>query len=122
MVMTPPHIHMQVEVLLSAGLLAMRTVGEPGAQGAVVTGMQGMGVSTPSAAAVAEATAGLDGVMHMPKGMMFTMGTKSMMFAAGMLEHMVLFTGRTVKVPGAAPKLHISVAPLTTRLAMGNPP
>jgi hypothetical protein len=43
------------------------------------------------------------------------------MFAAGMFEHMVLFTGRTVKVPGAAPKLHINVAPETTSIAIKGP-
>jgi hypothetical protein len=43
------------------------------------------------------------------------------MFAAGMFEHMVLFTGSTVKVPGAAPKLHINVAPETTKLAIWDP-
>jgi hypothetical protein len=37
----------------------MRTVVEPTTQGAGVTGTQGMGVNTPSAAEVAEATEGL---------------------------------------------------------------
>lgn len=46
----------------------MVTVGEPGIQGAVVTGMQGIGVKTPNAAAVAEATVGFAGDEHMPKG------------------------------------------------------
>jgi hypothetical protein len=36
--------------------------------------MHGMGVSTPKAAAVAAATEGFAGDMHMPKGMMFTKG------------------------------------------------
>jgi len=112
--MAPPQLHMHWEVLLSAGMVATITVVDPGAQGAVVTGTQGMGVSTPSAADVAEATEGLVMDMHMPKGMMFTMGMLSMMFAAGMLEHMVLLVGMTVRVPGAAPKEHISVAPETT--------
>ena len=120
MVITPPHMHMHVEVLLRAGMLALITVGDPGAQGAVVAGIHGMGVNTPKAAAVAAATVGLAGHMHMAKGMIFNMGTKSMIFATGMFEHMVLFTGRTVKAPGAAPKLHINEAPLTTRLAMMN--
>ncbi len=40
-------------------MLAMRTVGEPGIHGAVVFGMHGMGVSTPLAADVADATVGL---------------------------------------------------------------
>lgn len=74
-VMTPPHMHMQVEVLLRAGMLAMRTVGEPGVQGAVVAGIHGMGVKTPNAAAVAAMTVGFAGLMHMAKGMIFTIGT-----------------------------------------------
>lgn len=50
-------------------------VGLPGAQGDVVTGIQGMGVRTPSAAAVAEATVGLANELHIPKGRILTMGT-----------------------------------------------
>jgi hypothetical protein len=71
---TPPQVHMHVEVLFKAGILAMSTVGEPGVQGATITGIHGMGVNTPMAAAVAAATVGFDGLMHIPKGMMFTMG------------------------------------------------
>ena len=74
MVMTPAHEHMQVEVLFKAGCFPIMTVSDPGVQGDVVTGMQGIGVSTPSAAAVAEATVGLAMDMHMPKVGMFTMG------------------------------------------------
>ena len=72
---TPPHAHMHVEVLFKAGILAMRTVGDPGVHGATTTGMHGMGVKTPNAAAGAAATAGFAGLIHAPKGMMFTMGT-----------------------------------------------
>lgn len=72
---TPPHAHMQVEVLFKAGILAMRTVGDPGVHGATTTGTHGIGVNTPNAAAVAATTAGFAGLIHAPKGMMFTMGT-----------------------------------------------
>ena len=51
------------------------TIGEPGAQGAGVTGTHGIGVNTPKAAAVADATAGLAMDMHMPKGGMLVIGT-----------------------------------------------
>ncbi len=74
MLITPPQVHMHLQVLFKAGVPPIITVGEPGAQGAVVTGIHGCGVSTPDAAAVAEATCGLDGVVHMPKGAMFIMG------------------------------------------------
>ncbi len=46
------------EVSFNAGILAMVTVGDPGAHGVGVTGMQGIGVNTPNAAAVAAATIG----------------------------------------------------------------
>jgi hypothetical protein len=64
----------RIEVSSSAGWLASIMVGAPGDQGVVVFGMQGMGVSTPSAAAVAEATTGFEGLVHIPKGMMLTIG------------------------------------------------
>jgi hypothetical protein len=82
-VITPPQVHMQVHVLFRAGMLPIMQVAEPGVQGDVVTGMQGIGVNTPRAAAVAEATVGLAIDMHIPKGGMLVIGTKSMMFAAG---------------------------------------
>jgi len=72
--MTPPHMHISVEVLSRVGIIASITVGAPGTHGATVMGMHGIGVSTPIAAAVAAATVGFDGEMHMPKGMMFTIG------------------------------------------------
>ena len=53
---------------------SMSTVGAPTIQGAAVAGTHGIGVSTPSAAAVAAATVGFAGDEHMPKGMMLTSG------------------------------------------------
>jgi hypothetical protein len=55
-------------------MFPMSTVGDPGVQGAAVTGIQGIGVRTPRAAAVAEATVGFAMELHMPNGMIFTMG------------------------------------------------
>ena len=75
-VMTPPHEHWHVQVLVSAGAPLICTVGEPGFHG-VVTGRHGCGVNTPSAADVAAATCGFDKVMHIPNGMMLTFGAKS---------------------------------------------
>ena len=68
-------MHMHFEVSFKAGICAMSTMGEPGVQGAVVFGTQGIGVSTPRAADVAEATVGFASELHMPNGMIFTMGT-----------------------------------------------
>jgi hypothetical protein len=68
--------------------------------------MQGIGVSTPNAAAVAAATAGFAGDMHMPNGMMFTKGTLSMMFASGWFPVLTRFTGSTTRLLGAMPIMH----------------
>jgi len=82
-------------VLLSAGILPIKTVGEPGTQGAGSTGTQGIGVNTPSAAAVAAATVGLAKDEHMPNGKTFNIGLLSMMFASGG-PVIVRFWGRTI--------------------------
>ena len=87
--------------------------GEPGTHGAMVMGMQGMGVNTPSAAAVAAITIGLAMDWHMPKGMMFNIGLLSMMLASGTLV-ITKLVGNTIRVPGATPKLHLSMAPMQT--------
>ena len=82
---TPPQLQASFELSCSAGMLPTSTVGEPGAHGAAVTGMQGMGVKAPSAAAVAAATIGFDMLLQVPKGRMLTIGLLSMMLAAGTL-------------------------------------
>jgi hypothetical protein len=112
--MTPAQVHMSLDVLSSAGMLPSSTVGAPGAQGAGVIGMQGIGVNTPKAAVVAAATVGLARLVHTPNGMMFTMGLLSMMLAAGMLLVSILLSGKTTRVLGARPKLHCSIAPEQT--------
>lgn len=76
-VITPPHTQFKVLMLSSDGKLSSMTGGDtaPGTHGAGVTGMHGIGVRTPNAAAVAAATAGFDGVMHIPNGGILTIGT-----------------------------------------------
>lgn len=111
--MTPPYMQFKVQELFKATLPPTKTVGEPGVQGAVVAGMQGMGVSTPKAAAVAEATVGFARELHMPKGKIFTKGALSMIEAMGMVD-MTFPVGSTVKTEGAAPKLHCKLAPANT--------
>src|SRR5215470_12114385 len=112
--MTPPQAHINLDWLLSAGMLPIRTVGDPGAHGAGMTGTQGMGVSTPRAAVVAAATVGLARELHTPKGGMLTIGTLSMMVAAGGPPASTRFAGSTTRLPGAAPKLHCIMAPMQT--------
>ena len=73
-VITPAHMHIKVEVLSRVGILPSKTVGAPGTHGATVAGIHGIGVSTPIAAAVAAATVGLAGDMHIPNGMILVRG------------------------------------------------
>ena len=81
--MHPPQIHINLLDTVSVGAPSVSTIGLPGAQGAVVLGTQGMGVSTPQAAEVAEATVGLANERHIPKVGMLTMGLLSMILATG---------------------------------------
>lgn len=108
-----------MQVLSMAGIFPYMTVGTPGVHG-VVTGTHGIGVRTPRAAAVAAATVGLDGVVHIPNGAIFTIGAKSMMVAAGIFETLTIDVGSTVNVEGATPNGHINAAPETTCWAMIN--
>jgi hypothetical protein len=108
--MTPPQLHMHFDVLFKAGILATSTVGDPGAHGAAVTGTQGIGVSTPKAAAVAEATVGLAIDWHMPNGIMLAIGLLSIILAIG-IDVITRLAGSTMSELGATPKLHWSIAP-----------
>jgi hypothetical protein len=111
--MTPAQAQIQVDPLTSAGLPPISFVGANGTQ-AWVTGIQGIGVNTPSAAAVAAMTVGLDGLLHIPKGGMFTIGAASWMVAAGRFSMFTRPIGSTFSVLGAAPKEQESIAPATT--------
>jgi hypothetical protein len=115
---TPAQLHISFELSLRAGFPPINTVGDPGIQGAVVMGRQGIGVSTPSAAVVAAATMGLASEVHTPKGIMFMNGMLSMIVAAGGPPALVILTGRTESGDGAAPKLHWHKAPATTWFAI----
>src|SRR6185369_10806110 len=116
--MTPAHWHISMDESFSAGALSRSTVSAPAIHGEVVTGMQGIGVSTPIAAAVAAATCGLAMLWQAPNGMMFFMGMWSMMFAAGLLLVSALCSGVTTNVLGAIPNEHFSNAPLQTCFAI----
>ncbi len=111
---------MHMQEALSAGWPPMVTLTEPGVQGAEVMGTHGWGVSTPMAAAVAAATCGLLGDMHMPNDAMLTIGTMSWMLAAGLESPSTMFTGRTERLPGAFPIEQAIIAPLTTSFGIGS--
>jgi len=93
--------------------LRTRIVGDPGVQG-VVTGMQGIGVSTPSAADVAADTVGLASDMHMPNVKIFDIGTQSIMFAAGG-DCAITVDTKTTSDDGAFPCEHFSDEPMFTK-------
>jgi hypothetical protein len=112
---------MHLELLFNAGIFATRTVGAPGAQGAAVTGMQGIGVNAPKAAAVAAATIGFAIELHMPNGSIFTMGLLSIILAIG-IAVMTIFAGSTINELGAAPNVHCSIAPPHTRFPIVEAP
>jgi hypothetical protein len=82
-----------------------------------VTGTHGIGVITPSFAAVAAATVGLAIELHMPNGKMFTIGLLSIMLAMGMAV-ITRLAGSTINELGATPNEHWSIAPPHTRLPM----
>lgn len=109
---------MHFDVMLSAGKLPIMTVGEPGAQGAAVTGIQGIGVSTPIAAAVADATVGFASDMQTPNGGMFAMGLLSMIVAAG-VPAMTVGACSALRTLGATPNVHIIVHPVVANGGMG---
>ena len=100
------------QVALTAGTPPIIVLGVPGVHG-VVTGTHGIGVSTPSAAAVAATTLGFDGEMHMPKGGMFAPGAMSVIVAAGRPSIITRLSGGTSRVDGASPNEHIKAAPVT---------
>jgi hypothetical protein len=114
-------MHIQLLVLFKAGKPLISTVGDPGTQGATVAGIHGMGVSTPNAAAVAEATSGFEGVVHIPKVGIFVIGAKSMIVAAGRPPTSTVGADVATKGAGATPKVHMSIAVETTSSAIALP-
>ena len=118
-----PKAHARTEVLFNAGMLPSSTVGAPVIHGAGVAGVQGTGVGTPIAAAVADTKAGLVGDMHIPKGGILTMGLWSMILAAGWLLVITRFCGSTMRVliPGGTANMHFNVAPLQTCMGIRTP-
>lgn len=71
---TPNQVQLQMEILSSAGMPPISTSTAPATHGVTVAGMHGIGVNTPKAAAVAEATTGLAMEVHIPNGTIFVIG------------------------------------------------
>ena len=119
--MTPAHVHISFDTFVRAGKFPIKKVGDPGTQGAGVTGIQGIGVNTPRAADVAAATWGFARDEHTPKGRMFTIGLLSMIVATGVFA-IIGCWGMTTRELGAAPKLHCSVSPMHTAFGIASNP
>lgn len=88
----------------------------PGVHGDVVTGTQGAGLNTPSLAAVAAATAGLDIVPHIPNVGMLTIGANAWMLAAGVSQVTGVPMGTTASGTGTGgiANEQVIIAPLLT--------
>ncbi len=114
----PPIVQTSFALLRSAGLFLIINLVAGGAQGAPVTGTHGAGVGVPRAAAVNAITAGFVFELHMPNGKMFFIGMLSIIVAAGLFAALVRFSGVTINVLGAAPMLHIIMAPIVTSCGM----
>ena len=87
-----------MESLISAGIPPTSTLVFPFSQ-VVTTGVQGTGGAI---------------LAHVPKGLIFTIGLQSMIFAFAFPLISTLFIGSTVKVEGVAPRTHFNVAQFTT--------
>jgi hypothetical protein len=116
--MFPVHAQEHLESLLSAATPSTVVNDAPGDHGPVITGMQGIGVSTPIAAAVAAATSGFACVWHMPNGATFTMGMMSFTVATGISAADAGPMGKIVSDDGARPWSHRSIAPWQTSFDM----
>jgi hypothetical protein len=81
---------------------------------AFVIGVQACGVSTPSAAAVAAATAGFESVLHIPKGGMFTVAAPSSMVPTGLPSAMTIVLLVAMKPTGVLPNAHLIVVPVVS--------
>lgn len=90
----------------------MDTLGTGFSHGPAGTGTQGIGVSTPIAAEVAEATVGLLRLLHIPKGGILTVGAVSVITPAGRPLMTTLGAGKALNAAGAEPKGHCSTAPV----------
>jgi|GEM_PF-926904 len=110
--MIPNHEQLHLEVLLSAGDFLKVTVGDPGVHG-VVTGIHGVGVNTPLAAAVAEAVVGFVSDEHIPNVGILVTGIASRILAATILSAVTPGIV-TSNVAGDAPKLQDILAVAAT--------
>ena len=103
--MFPPHIHIHLQLFVRAGIHPTITL-LAGNHGAVILGIQGMGVRPPIAAAVADATVGFAIDWHIPNGRIFTIGAKSIIVAWSIPPNIGRDGSITINEDGAMPKEH----------------
>lgn len=84
--------------------------------------MQGCGVNTPKAAAVAAATCGFNNDVHIPNPEIFTGYDPSSIVAAGLPFSRQTVCDVTVRLHGAVPKPQAKTAPDTTITPYALPP
>jgi hypothetical protein len=102
--MIPPQAQLQMAPEQTAGVPPIKVVAVGGCQGPAGTGTQGIGVKTPNAAAVAATTVGLERLVHIPNGGMFSSGTISSIVAAGFPSISTRLKGKTLSGAGEMPK------------------
>lgn len=115
--MLPPHAQTSLHESVNIGKLEILAF-PPGDHGVTNIGIQGMGVKVPIAAAVAAATRGLLNDLHIPKEVILSIGTKSMIFPICMFPIVGRNGSIIIRLAGAAPKEHCKVALLHTGLAI----
>ena len=107
-------MHIRLHPLCRAGIFPIIVFVAPGAQGATVAGIQGIGVRTPIAAAVAAETVGFAKLLHIANPEILANGLLSIMVPAGGPPAKVVADPVAINAPGAIPKVHKSVAPVDT--------
>lgn len=114
MLITPPQAQLHTEPNTRPWIPPIIVRGAPGTHRPTTAGTHGIGVRTPSAALVAAATVGLAKLEHIPNGGMLTPVIVSCTVAAGLPSMVTRLVGKAIKEDGAMPKLHCSIAPVTT--------
>jgi hypothetical protein len=100
--------------LVKTGFPPARHFGDVAVQGPATAGIQGCGVNTPNAAAVAAATCGFAILEHIPQLEILTLGAKSIIVATGFPSAKTKFCEVTLSVAGVVPKGHKILAPAAT--------
>ena len=109
----PAYIHMHLQSCVRQGFPCAKTILPAGIH-ALVAGMHGCGVNTPSAAAVAAATCGFANDEHIPKGLILIIDFASVKVATGLPLIWIIGALVAFNTDGVVPNEHATVAPLFT--------